>query len=777
MESKLTTPRRWFPIAFVGLSVFALAAIAVVVSLYQVGRGPLAPTAPQSIPKAAEAGTLACQKKAFANEFNNSEGNYNLVDQINRVRAGDIIVWNIDFQNNGTEAALVNVTDIINQHTPQDGPGFIFIDSSCGTGAFNQATGILTCSNRFVGPGQNQRVTFRVQVPNDMPLNSALQNDATVSEGAATVTCTDEILVADATEQQQCGESCETDKECADGLLCAPGSLLCLPPSGACPSPTPTITPSTTPTGTLTPTLTPTITPTVTPSSTPTSTPTITPSLTPTATPSPTPTATATRTPTPSNTPTATLTSTPTLTLTPTSTPIIAQCVSVDKVTNPALCMQENVNLSIAVNNTCGGSSFRAPLDVIIVFDNSLSMGDLGGNPAEPINSARVAANGFVDLLDPNIDQLSLVSYSTEPILRSQLTTNFNTIRNQISNLDPDSGTNIGGGLALARAEMAARGRSNSEHIIVLLTDGVPNQQYQGGSSSCPLWPDSPSDCTRDAINQANLAKNDGSTIYTIGYRLNSYSNDYTQEVAALAISTLQSITSEYESVNSTTDTYFAAENTEDIDDVFARVAEVIQDTSVATDAVITEILPPGVHYVPGSGNPVPTVSADGRTLTWSLGTLAIETANITFRVAFDNPGRQLVEVYPDSVLTYRDTRNNQTYTAEFPETYVSPQVCLASATPIPTSTPKYIAQCNQSCNSNADCGGNDQICYSTANGNRCRQINNLNSDTCSTSITTQAPIPQLPRAGFTNQQAFVIGAVIVVALIIGAVILLILLK
>lgn len=342
MDRKSQLPFRWNTSLAIGLIVL-ISAFVVAIALYQRNRGPLAPNAPQSQPKADVVAegctvnfsvpgdtTLSCTKRAFQDELDNTAGNYHLRNEIQTVKAGDIVVFNLDIQNDGADGTIVNLNDLFST-TPATSNPLAFIDSNCPGGAnFNPTTLTLTCSNKFVGGlGQNQQLTFRVRVNDAVALNTQINNSATISDNVNSAVCTRSILVAEATSQLQCNSVCQSDKECDGNLTCinVGGTFLCRDPQDpddstcGAPTPTPTFTPSNTPTGTLTPTATPTRTPTPTNTATPSNTPTSTPTRTPTNTPTNTPTSTPTRTPTatPTNTPTRTPTNTPTNT--PTSTP------------------------------------------------------------------------------------------------------------------------------------------------------------------------------------------------------------------------------------------------------------------------------------------------------------------------------------------------------------------------------------------------------------------------------------------------------------------------
>ncbi len=322
---------------------------AIATALYQRGRGPLAPNAPGSTPKAdvitngctvdftvPENSNLVCVKRAFQDELDNTAGGpYHFRREIQTIKAGDVIVFNLDIQNNGNDGTIVNLQDLFSI-TPAMSNALTFLDSNCpGGGTFDPAALTLACSNKFVGGlGQNQQITFRVRVNDAATIGTVINNSATVSDSVNAATCTQSITVAEATSQKECDAICETDKECSGDLRCLDiggGQFACrdpqIPNDPACGTPTPTptftatLTPSETPTSTLTPTDTATPTFTNTPTNTPSSTPTATATFTHTPTPTFTPSPTATFTPTPTYTPTPTFTHTPTPTFTHTPTP------------------------------------------------------------------------------------------------------------------------------------------------------------------------------------------------------------------------------------------------------------------------------------------------------------------------------------------------------------------------------------------------------------------------------------------------------------------------
>ena len=314
----------------------------------------------------------------------------------------------------------------------------------------------------------------------------------------------------------------------------------------------------------------------------------------------------------------------------------------------------------------------RRPLDVMIVLDRSGSMDNAGGSPPQPITDAKEAAKFLIDQLDSSIDRVGLVSYATTATLDHGLTSNFNAVKTAIDGLTASGYTNIGGAVYEAQAELDANGRSDAVHVIILLSDGVANRSKDGGE--CDTWPEDPTPCTEDAINQAAAAKAKGTVIYTIGLNLDGIGDS--EDLARDVLQTMASSPANY----------FESPDSSDLQGIFDSIADII--TNIAGEnVVVTDILPPDVHYVPGSAVPAPT-SVSGQTLTWDLGIVGItQTHTITFQVYLDPAySDQLVDVYPDSRVDYIDYAGNSA-SVPFPETRVTTQLC-STPTPTPTPTP-----------------------------------------------------------------------------------------
>jgi len=148
--------------------------------------------------------------------------------------------------------------------------------------------------------------------------------------------------------------------------------------------------------------------------------------------------------------------------------------------------------------------------------------------PPQPITDAKSAAKSFVDLNNPLVANLAVVSYSSECTapdgsavhaytLDQALTANYGSVRSAIDDLLAWGATNADGGLFTAIQELnGPRGRVDATQYIIFLTDGVPNQvrsepqPCSGASMNC--------EPARQAVrDDATAAASQHIVIHTIG--------------------------------------------------------------------------------------------------------------------------------------------------------------------------------------------------------------------------------------------------------------------
>jgi len=237
-------------------------------------------------------------------------------------------------------------------------------------------------------------------------------------------------------------------------------------------------------------------------------------------------------------------------------------------------------------------NSTRTPADVALVMDTSGSMAE-----ADKLVMAKLAAKGFVDTLEPGVDQVALVSFSDDASVKQVLSPYAGGIRGAIDVLSPVGDTNIAAAIARARDELgSARHRPANGRALVLLSDGLPTV---GG----------------DPRAEAAAAKAEGIRVFTIGL-----GND----VDPALMRELASAPSDY----------FFAPGAEQLAGIYAQISGLIGG-GPATNIELVDRLSQYVALVPGSftGPYAPAVSVDGRTLTWRIPRLGLETLILTYRV------------------------------------------------------------------------------------------------------------------------------------------------
>lgn len=331
-------------------------------------------------------------------------------------------------------------------------------------------------------------------------------------------------------------------------------------------------------------------------------------------------------------------------------------------------------DISLGINSACPPFIQRVPLDVMLVLDNSGSM-------VEEINDLKTAAVSLVNNLDPAYDQVGVVSFSSTASLRHSMDNNLTGVNGAtaaINSMTATGSTNLAGAILLAQQNLQANKRADAQQIMIVLTDGIPTRTHDG--TACPDWPVVPNICIADAYNQAQTVKATGVTIFTIGLGL-VVDNNAQPETIAMARTLLTYIASDPSK-------YFEAPTSDQLQGIFNIIREII--TEIAASKVgITDILPDGIHLEPNSASPSAT-TIDGQTLTWELGVLtASDAAKVSFRVRFDNniTANQLLDEYPDSVLTYIDQYGNPV-SIPFPETRLDEDpIFFCGPTPTPTFT------------------------------------------------------------------------------------------
>jgi Flp pilus assembly protein TadG len=157
--------------------------------------------------------------------------------------------------------------------------------------------------------------------------------------------------------------------------------------------------------------------------------------------------------------------------------------------------------------------------------------------PHQPFDAMIDNSQYFTTLFNGAYDRIGLASYSTTAKNQNGLTGTLSSISAKLNGsgaaefVAPDGGTNIAHGLAVGRHILDGPGkRDNAVRVLVILTDGVPNQYCSNasaystpGASCTAASATTPGTCPASstgishAIAQATAAKNANITVYAIG--------------------------------------------------------------------------------------------------------------------------------------------------------------------------------------------------------------------------------------------------------------------
>ncbi len=312
---------------------------------------------------------------------------------------------------------------------------------------------------------------------------------------------------------------------------------------------------------------------------------------------------------------------------------------------------------SADVTLTVNANSFTTvnKTDVVIVLDRSTSMND-----GTQMSDTKKAAKDLVNLLitDKTKDntRAAIVTYGSDLLTSytsNSLTNNATTLKNiidNIPNLMDKQGTNIHAGLIKAE-ELLKNSGNDTQKIVILLSDGEPtyyigsdNKRHgMGGSDNyesdycswnyrknigeCTEYKDSKNVVmtyenyflstyytTKDAYkpstntnNKATAMKADGTKIYTVGFGNGASGNayDFLGKVASTPTNKYRYTASDYNGLK----------------EAFKKIVN--DFTTVATDAVVTDIVPKGFIIKEGTlpAGATSKENGDGTiTITWVIG-------------------------------------------------------------------------------------------------------------------------------------------------------------
>jgi parallel beta-helix repeat protein len=282
------------------------------------------------------------------------------------------------------------------------------------------------------------------------------------------------------------------------------------------------------------------------------------------------------------------------------------------------------------------------PRDTVLVIDNTGSMVN-----NDPQNLRLLAAKTYVDMLEyPDRAATVRFTMTGELVNGTHLTTDYDQVKADIDSFPPaDGSTSIPSGMVAATDELLGYGNPAHTLVEILLTDGA----------------NSVGDGDERTIMEAYRAAKNGIIIFTIGL-LAGVNEPLLREVASI-----------------TGGAYYAAPTAEALEDIFTRIYNFEDianiagskiEGSIIPNPLIRDVLPPYIHFVPGSfrdqnSNPCPpdsiTADPDGNAvLDWDINKILINQSLIVrFDVTSSAGGYVPVGVHPLSRVNYTKWDNS----------------------------------------------------------------------------------------------------------------------
>ena len=271
--------------------------------------------------------------------------------------------------------------------------------------------------------------------------------------------------------------------------------------------------------------------------------------------------------------------------------------------------------------------------DVVLVLDRSSSM------DGTPMENTKTAAKDLIELLitDKTKDntRAAIVTYGSNLLTSytsDSLTNDVTTLKKTIDSIPSSKGgqgTNVHAGLLKAKDLLSSSG-TDTQKIIILLSDGEPTYYLGSNNKRCGSGgsdrPDDSWGCIVNGNNrpstvadaEATTIKNSGTKIYTVGF------------TSGADMTFLGNIAS-----NPTEKYSYTASDYEGLKETFKKIVN--DFTTVATDAIVTDIVPAGFQIKEGTLPAVATAieNKDGTTtITWKIGDIkSTATNSLTYTV------------------------------------------------------------------------------------------------------------------------------------------------
>lgn len=267
----------------------------------------------------------------------------------------------------------------------------------------------------------------------------------------------------------------------------------------------------------------------------------------------------------------------------------------------------ESVTVTLTLGGTCPSREVKA--DIVLVIDRSSSMARDG-----KLEGAKAAAKAFVDATDPRLVQLGVIAFDDVVEIMAPLGADKAQLHQAIDDIQWNTGTNLVDSLDAARQMLAsAARRPDAAPVIVFMTDG------NHSVSSPPIG-------QLDAVIAAVRAA-----------AIETYAIGLGPDVDPSVLRRIASDPSKY----------YDSPTADELTRIYLGIAGRIEARVLFQSLAIRDEVPANMVYEAGSARPIaPAVSADGRTLTWTLADVPTGGLALTYRLRPTEAG-----VHPTNVV------------------------------------------------------------------------------------------------------------------------------
>jgi Mg-chelatase subunit ChlD len=205
-------------------------------------------------------------------------------------------------------------------------------------------------------------------------------------------------------------------------------------------------------------------------------------------------------------------------------------------------------------------STGGTPKDDMVIIDKSGSMDAKVGSSGTKISNAKSSASNFVDILSANTNnRVGLVTFSSTATLNSPFTTNYSSVKSQISNISTGGNTCIQCAIDTANQEIASHALQGSKRIVVLLTDGKANTIEGSTNQTDQVTAEQKALAAAQASHNAN-----GTIFYTIGLG-SDVNTSFLQQIAS-----------------NTGGQYYFSATTDQLNTIYTQVAQELAKGSIS---------------------------------------------------------------------------------------------------------------------------------------------------------------------------------------------------